>query len=83
MDGFNSGYRNAPTIVNSVYAERFFHDLRVDRLANQVDHVVFNSDEFDTDYSEIIEKILQSSEYMKMFEEAYGKEGASKNTITN
>lgn len=83
MDQKTFGARNAPTVYNSVFAERYFHDLRADRLAFQMDHVVLNTNEFDTDYNEISSKLKGSDEYAKLFEEAYGKEGITKNTVTN
>lgn len=75
--------RNAPTIINSVFAEKFFHDLRVDHLAAQMDHVVLNPEEFDADYATIVKKISASEEYKKMFSDAYGNEGITKNSVTH
>lgn len=76
--------RNAPTIINSVYAEKFFHDLRVDQLAAQMDHVVLNPEEFNTDYVEIVSKIKESEEYTSLFADAYGGEGGiTKNNVTH
>lgn len=77
------GLRNSPTIINSLYADRYFHDIRTDRLSLQMDHVVFNPDEFNTDYSEIANKLRQSKEYQQLFAEAYGRQGVTKNSITN
>ena len=82
IDG-TPGARNAPTIINSIYAERFFHDMRVDRLSAQVDHVVLNPDEFDGDYNEIIRKLKSSEEYRSLFTEAYGKEGITTNSVNH
>ena len=77
------GLRNSPTILNSVFAERFFHDLRVDHLAAQMDHVVLNPEEFDSDYSEIVSELKGSAEYVVWFEKAYGAEGITKNSVTH
>lgn len=82
IDG-SPGNRNAPTILNSIYAERFFHDMRVDRLSAQVDHVVLNPDEFDGSYQDIILKLKSSDEYSSLFSEAYGKEGITANSINH
>jgi cytochrome c peroxidase len=79
----NEGLRNAPTIINSVFAERFFHDMRVDHLAAQMDHVVLNAEEFGTNYREIVSKLNTSSEYMQLFNESYGEEGITKNSVTH
>jgi cytochrome c peroxidase len=77
------GLRNAPTLINSVFAERFFHDLRTDNLAAQMDHVVLNPQEFNTDYLEITRKLNGSEAYKSLFESAYGKEGISKNSVSH
>lgn len=77
------GLRNSPTIINSIYADRYFHDVRADRLSLQMDHVVFNPDEFSTNYVDITKKLNKSEAYRKLFSEAYGREGITKNSITN
>ena len=82
-DQRSPGLRNAPTLLNSVISADFFYDLRADRLSQQMDHVVFNPTEFNTDYGKIIAKLKQSDEYIALFEKVYGKEGISKNSITN
>lgn len=63
--------RNAPTLINCVYTERFFHDMRADALEDQVEHVLVSRKEFDTDMIEIISKLKQSEEYVKMFNESF------------
>ncbi len=63
--------RNSPTLVNAVYADQYFYDLREPRLDRQMLHVVMSKDEFGTDYVEIINKIKQSTEYGQLFSEAY------------
>lgn len=78
-----TGTRNSPTIFNSVFAMNFFHDLRTDRLSMQMDHVVLNPVEFDSDYQEIVQKIKKSSEYLSLFENVFGTENISKEEITN
>lgn len=65
--------RNAPTLVNCVYSERFFHDMRAEALEDQVEHVLVNRKEFDTDMIEIVSKLKQSDEYVKMFEQSFDK----------
>src|SRR5690606_8489803 len=42
--------RNAPTLLNAVYADRYFYDLRAFSLEQQAEHVIFNHDEFNTAY---------------------------------
>ena len=75
--------RNAPTILNSVYASRFFHDARAERLSQQMDHVVLNPDEFNTTYDQIALTLNGSSEYQALFTDAYGELGITQYTITN
>jgi cytochrome c peroxidase len=82
VDG-GPGKRNAPTLINVVYSEKFFHDMRVDRLAFQMDHVVLNPIEFNVRYDTIINRLKRDERFVKAFKESYGAEGISKNTITN
>jgi cytochrome c peroxidase len=63
--------RNSPTLVNAVFADQYFWDLREQRLDRQMLHVVMSKDEFDTDYVEIINKLKQSAEYGQLFSAAY------------
>lgn len=65
--------RNAPTLINCVYNERFFHDMRSEALEDQVEHVLVNRKEFDTDILRIIEKLKQSEEYVSMFNQCFSK----------
>ena len=75
--------RNSPTVINAVYAEGYFYDLREETLERQTVHVVKDRKEFDTDFFAIAEKLEQSAEYQKMFEEAYPTYKLSKWSITN
>ncbi len=63
--------RNAPTLINCVYSEKFFHDMRAEALEDQIEHVLVSRKEFDTDMIKIEEKLRKSSEYTKMFEECF------------
>lgn len=63
--------RNAPTLINCVYSERFFHDMRSEALEDQVEHVLVNRKEFDTDMLEITAKLRESDEYVSLFDEAF------------
>lgn len=65
--------RNAPTLINCVYNERFFHDMRSEALEDQVEHVLVNRKEFDTDMLRIIAKLKQSDEYVAMFNQCFSK----------
>ena len=63
--------RNAPTVINSVFAERYFHDLREPDIERQITHVIKDSMEFNTNFLEIIEKLNHSDEYKQLFAKAY------------
>lgn len=71
IDGKGTILRNSPTLINSVYAEKFFYDLREERLDRQIKHVVHDSLEFATDFIEIADKLKQSEEYLELFNTAY------------
>jgi cytochrome c peroxidase len=67
--------RNAPTLIDAVFAAEYFYDLRESDLLRQIKHVVSDSSEFNTSFVEIEEKLAGSSEYRALFEEAYGEYG--------
>ena len=68
--------RNAPTLINSVYAEKYFYDLREEFLERQVKHVVVDRHEFNTDFLTIEKRLRQSPEYVEKFAAAYGDQPA-------
>ncbi|MGB1103401.1 MAG: cytochrome-c peroxidase [Crocinitomicaceae bacterium] len=63
--------RNAPGLINAVYNSRFFWDARATQPEDQVEHVIFNAHEFNTNYDEIVAKIKSCDEYVEKFESAY------------
>lgn len=63
--------RNAMTLNYSVFATRFFHDLRAQRLEDQFEHVVLSDDEFATTYRAIISKLENSPTYVSHFRKAF------------
>lgn len=65
--------RNSPTLYNAVFAKRFFYDLRAFYLEQQAEHVIYNKDEFNTSYDNIIKKINAAPEYKKAFRKAFRK----------
>ncbi len=74
MDGVGTVDRNSPTLLNASYQNNFFWDLRAEHLNDQIDHVVKSKKEFHTNYSEMIERLQQSSEYQHLFDKAYQRE---------
>lgn len=71
INGKGNILRNAPTLINCIYTERFFYDLREPNLERQILHVVKDSLEFNTDFVEVLQKLAQSKEYMELFQKAY------------
>lgn len=63
--------RNAPTLINAIFAERFFYDLRAHSFEDQVQHVVTNEKEFHNDFSTVITKLESSKEYSSLFDKAF------------
>jgi cytochrome c peroxidase len=63
--------RNAPSLINSVYAERFFYDLRAGTLEDQTEHVIFSKEEFNTSYFDIFDKLNGSKTYAEMFKQTF------------
>lgn len=59
--------RNSPTLYNAVFAKRFFYDMRAFYLEQQAEHVIYNKDEFNTNYEEIVKKLSANSEYKTSF----------------
>ena len=74
--------RNAPTLLNAVYADRFFYDVRAFSLEQQVEHVIFNEKEFNTGYVEIINKLKKNPKYVADFTNNFGKDGIDRKAIS-
>lgn len=70
-DGNRTVLRNAPTLLNCVYNEHYFYDLREPKLERQILHVVSDTNEFGTDFIKIADKLRESSTYMALFKKAY------------
>ncbi|MCB0698671.1 MAG: cytochrome-c peroxidase [Chitinophagales bacterium] len=70
--------RNAPTLINCVYSERFFHDMRATSLEGQIEHVLSNRKEFDMEMLDIVDRLKESKEYNDRFEEAFAKYSGKK-----
>ncbi len=70
--------RNSPTLLNAVYAERYFYDVRAFSLEQQVEHVIFNPKEFNTRYSDLLQRLNDKQEYEDTFKEIFGSEVISR-----
>ena len=78
--------RNAPTLINAVYADKYFYDLRVGEMENQIEHVIFDKKEFHTSYLEMFKKLEQSEEYVNWFKTVFPDwkdEPINKNTFSD
>ena len=74
--------RNAPGLYNTLYSEKFFHDLRADRMETQMEHVIFSVKEFDTDYRTIFGRLEQSEGYQERFKKAFPERKGAINRYT-
>ena len=76
--------RNAPGLFNALYAEKFFHDLRADRMETQMEHVIFSEKEFATNYKTIFKRLKSSEEYLGLFKKAFPgfKEVINRHTLS-
>lgn len=75
-------FRNSPTLLNSVYADRFFYDLRAYTLEQQVEHVIFNNLEFNTSYTEILNKLNSNTTYSEKFKTIFKKKSITRENFT-
>lgn len=75
-------FRNSPTLLNSAYADRFFYDLRAYTLEQQVEHVIFNNLEFNTSYTEILNKLNSNQTYSKKFKTIFKKKSITREDFT-
>jgi len=67
----NQLQRNSPTLMNSVFNTRFFWDARATTPEDQIEHVLFNPDELNSNYEALIEKLNTSTVYITEFKKAY------------
>jgi len=75
--------RNSPTVINAVYADRYFWDLEESDLHKQIEKVVVNHKEMGISFPEIVGKLEQSESYKNNFNENYPEMGIDKWSITN
>jgi cytochrome c peroxidase len=69
--------RNAPTLVNAVFAKRFFMDLRAQRMDDVVEHVVTNAKEFGSTNLAMLGRLQNNSGYQTLFARAFPSEQRS------
>jgi cytochrome c peroxidase len=73
--------RNAPTLINSALSTKYFYDMSTSYLEEQIEHVVNNSIEFNTDYMEISSRLSQNQNIIELMKKIYPK--SSNNTISS
>lgn len=67
--------RNSPTLINAVFSDKYFYDLRAFDLEEQGEHVIENHLEFDTSFTELVQKLNDNKHYNQLFHTAFGKKG--------
>jgi cytochrome c peroxidase len=71
-----TGTRNAPTVINAVYFTSMFWDGRSPSLEDQALHPFINPVEMGlVDHEPILEVVRHDPEYVRAFEEVFGKKG--------
>ena len=66
--------RNSPSLLNAVFSDRYFYDMRAYDLEEQAEHVIENHLEFNTNFPEILKKINTRTDYVVLFKVAFNNE---------
>lgn len=74
--------RNSPTLLNAVYADRYFYDMRAFTLEQQAEHVIFDAAEFNTEYESILRTLASNPNYVIHFEKAFGNQEISRDRFS-
>lgn len=64
--------RNAPSLINAVYAHLFQTDGRASSIEEQFHQVLVNEREMNIREDEAVRRIAASAEYRRLFQEAFG-----------
>jgi len=64
--------RNSPTLINAIFSDKYFYDLRALDLEEQGEHVIENHLEFDTSFPELVKMINSDEKYAKLFHAVFG-----------
>ncbi|WP_179354385.1 cytochrome-c peroxidase [Winogradskyella vidalii] len=70
--------RNSPTLINSVFSDRYFYDLRAFDLEDQAEHVIDNHLEFNTSIIAIVKKLNEDKVYQNQFKEIYNSDAINR-----
>lgn len=74
-DGLSHLLRNSPGLVNAVYSKGYFYDLRAKRLSMQLEHVIFNENEFNSTLVDILNFLVADTSYAQAFADAFPTHG--------
>lgn len=74
--------RNTPGLLNVALSPRYFHDSRTNFLEEQVEHVVSNAIEFNTDYLSMSGMLAKDSTIVLAFKNTYPAESGAINSMT-
>ncbi len=78
--------RNAPSLVDVAFSNRYFWDMREYDLERQIGHVVKNDLEFGLSFRQLSQKLALDDSYAASFEEIYtghAKQPISRRTISH
>lgn len=73
--------RNSPTLINSALSTKYFYDMSTSYLEEQIEHVVNNTIEFNTDYMEISSRLSQNQNINELMKKIDPK--SSNHTISS
>lgn len=63
--------RNTPSIINVALQANYFYDFAALSLETQINHVVINPEEFNSNYEKVIARLKQDTSYVRMFAAAF------------
>lgn len=70
--------RNSPSLINAIFSDRYFFDLRALKIEDQIEHVVLSHKEFNTNFKDLIKKLSLSNEYKNLFRKGFPLSSESK-----
>ena len=74
--------RNSPTLINAVFSDRYFYDLRATDLEEQAEHVISNHLEFNTSFENIEQKLNADPAYKKLFTDLFKTKSISRHQFS-
>lgn len=63
--------RNSPGLIHSLYTHKFFWDGRAHKTHQQIEHVVFSDDEFNTSYMDILNRLKTDENLLRAFKTTF------------